>query len=66
MPIYKVTIIPEPIIDPEYRIEADSLEEAKEAAEDKFFDQIGDLVVFEVEGELVDDQDEPADFAAGD
>lgn len=53
MPIYKVTIIPEPIIDPEYRIEADSLEEAKEAAEDKFFDQIGDLVVFEVAQETV-------------
>ena len=65
MPIYHVTIIPEPIVDPEYRIEADSLEAAKEAAEDAFFEGVRDMVAFEVEGELADDQDEPADFAAG-
>ena len=66
MPIYKVTIYPEPLIDMEYRIEADSLEKAEQAATSQFYDSATDFLAFTVNGEEAQDQDTPADFAAGD
>lgn len=66
MPIYNITVTPDPILEQEYRVEANSLEEAKEAASDAFYNQVSDLVVFEVEGELSDDQEGAIDFEAKD
>ena len=66
MPIYNVTVTPEPLIEQGYRVEANSLEEAIEAASDVFYNQVNNLVVFEVEGELADDQESAIDFEAKD
>lgn len=66
MPIYNITVTPDPILEQEYRVEANSLEGAKEAASDAFYNQVSDLVVFEVEGELSDDQEGAIDFEVKD
>lgn len=50
MPVYNVTVTPEPLIEQGYRIKADSPEEAKDAATELFYGQLGDMISFTVEG----------------
>ena len=66
MPVYNITVTPDPIFEQEYRVEADSLEAAKEAASDAFYNQVSDLVVFEATGDLSDDQEGAIDFEVKD
>lgn len=66
MPVYNVTVTPEPLIEQDYRVEANSLEEAIEAASDVFYNQVNNLIVFEATGELSDDQESAIDFEAKD
>ncbi|OUO51613.1 hypothetical protein B5F76_09015 [Desulfovibrio sp. An276] len=51
MPVYNVTVLPDPLIEQGYRIKADSPEEAKDAATELFYGQLGDMISFTVEGE---------------
>ena len=66
MPVYNVTVTPDPLIEQDYRVEANSLEEAIEAASDVFYNQVNNLIVFEATGELSDDQEGAIDFEAKD
>ena len=65
MPIYNVSIEIHPVCE-EYRIEADSLEEAKEKASEVFYDRMRDIIAYEVDGVLSDDQETRAHFNAKD
>ena len=59
MPVYNVTVTPDPLVEVGYRIQADSPEEAKDAATELFYGQLGDMVSFTVEGEEAPDGTEP-------
>lgn len=63
MPVYDVTVKVEPIYK-SYRVEAESLEEAENAATETFEDELLSLLVYTVEGEEADDQDWPARISA--
>ena len=49
MPVYNVTVLPDPLIEVGYRIQANTPEEAKDAATELFYGQLGDMVSFTVE-----------------
>lgn len=66
MPIYDITITPDPSFSQDYRIEADSLEEAKEAAIELCISRDIQLLEFEAEGEESDDQESEVDFSTKD
>ena len=51
MPVYNVTVTPDPLIEVGYRIQADGPEEAKDAVTELFYGQLGDMVSFTVKGE---------------
>lgn len=66
MPIYDVTITPDPSCSQEYRIEANNLEDAKDAALDLLVTNHLSSLEFEVEGEESDDQESGVDFSTKD
>ena len=55
MPTYHVTIYPYPLKDTEYHIEADSIEEAKKEAADKFQEDFAVWTAFQIKAELADE-----------
>ncbi len=61
MPVYNITVTPDPAFSQEYRIEADSLEDAKDEAIILMTTRDIQLLEFELDGEESDDQDSETD-----
>lgn len=66
MPIYDITVDPNSSCSQDYRIEADNLEDAKDAAIELCISGDIQLLEFEAEGEESDDQESKADFSTKD
>lgn len=73
MPIYDITVDPNSSFSQNYRIEADNLEDAKDAAIDLFIEQYASEINqyvpeinYEAYGEESDDQESEADFSTKD
>lgn len=73
MPIYDITVEPSHPVGESYRINADNLEDAKDAAINLFIEQYASEINqcvpeinYEAYGEESDDQDSEADFSTKD
>ena len=62
MPIYDITVEPSHPVGESYRINADNLENAKDAAIELFIEQYVPEINYEAYGEESNDQESEADF----